>query len=110
MGTPAGSEGAKAGRRSRLFAGYAVSRVEGMEDEVRGSAGVMFPFDNETVAFYCWNPEVATRLKRRLGTKLRVFCQGDGEVTFHFSRRLVPDVAAMAGVERRTRTKAGSAR
>ena len=84
------------------FRGYRVTREDGCEAEVRASVGCFFPYDPQTVAFYCRDPEIARRVRRRWPRQVQVFAQGDDEVTFHLPSKLYPEVAAAAGLLRRS--------
>ncbi len=87
----------------RPFRGYRAVREEGCEAEVRAPMGVFYPFDGETVAFYCKDPATIRRIRRRWNGDVRVFVEGDDEATLHLPATLYPEVATLCGVAHRGR-------
>ena len=79
-----------------------MTHEDGCEAEVRASVGCFYPFDPETVAFYCRDLTVARKVCRRWQRDVRVFVQGDEETTLHLPAKLYPEVASLIGVSRRS--------
>jgi hypothetical protein len=83
------------------FRGYRVTWEDGCEAEVRASIGSFYPFDGDTVAFYCQDLNIARQIRRKWASEVEIFAQGDEETTLHLPAKLYPQVASLIGVARR---------
>jgi hypothetical protein len=83
------------------FRGYRVTQEDGCEAEVRASVGRFYPFDGDTVAFDCLDTNLARQIRRKFPQNVEIFAQGDEETTFHLPASLYPQIAGLAGVQKR---------
>lgn len=64
----------------------------GVVPEIKVPGGVLYPFDEQRMAFYCADLRLATSLRRRWPKQIKVFSQGDWEITLLFPTQLYSEV------------------